>query len=147
MVAAFRFRFQIDWRRGSKELRVALDEMRGKVLQEIGDQVRDNAPHPSLAAAVTVSASQVTINHPAALIFEYGMSAGKMPPVGPLKEWALKVGKDPNDMFAVAMGIKAKGIEAQPWMEDAVAAGLETAPEWMRRIWERSRGFQKVGRS
>ena len=136
MVETFRFRVQIEWRRGSKHLRRALDEMRRQVVQEIGREMRDNAPHPSLAAAVTVQRSTITVDHPAALVFEYGMEPGTFPPLEPIRAWASKVGQVPKDAFAVARHLFRTGIEVQPWVWGAVEAGLARATEGKARVWD-----------
>ncbi len=134
----FRFKFQIDWRRGPKELRVALKKLRSRALREIAKSVRANAPHPSIAQSVRVSASQVRIDHPAAAVFEFGAKP-HFPPLGPIREWAISVGKDPDSAFPVARAISRRGLPEQPYIRPAIESAMTRVPQWLREIWEGGR--------
>ena len=144
-MATFTFKFRINWRRGSRELRAALREMRIKLLKEIAAQIVSNAPHPSIARSVKQTPAQVAVEHPAAVIFEFGAEP-HFPPLGPIREWMLSVGKDPKDAYVIARSIAGKGLggqrggrggfEAQPYIRPAIETSVKMVPGWMRDIWE-----------
>lgn len=137
LMATFTFKFRIDWRRGPRELRAALREVRIKLLEEIAKQIVSNAPHPSIARSVKQTPAQVAITHPAAMIFEFGVAPGLgFPPIDKIRAWAISVGKDPDSAFPVARSIQKEGLEAQPYILPAIEASVKMVPGWMRDIWE-----------
>ena len=148
MAQTFTFAFRIDWRRGPKELRAALGKVRRKLIRELAREIKSNAPHPSVAASVSHTKATVTIAHRAALIFEFG-AAPHFPPLGPIREWAISVGKDPKEAYAIARSIAGKGLggkrggrggfEAQPYIFPAIETVTKDVPRWMREIWEAGR--------
>ncbi len=129
-------------------MRGTLQKVRSRLLREIGKSVRRNAPHPSIASSVKVSAAQVRIDHRAAGIFEFGAKP-HFPPLGPIRAWMVSVGKDPSDAYAIARSIAGRGLggkrgsrggfEAQPYIRPAIATAMDKVPGWMRELWERGR--------
>ncbi len=129
---------QIDWRRGPREMKKALDRTREAMLKTMERQIRKNAP-PGVKQTITRTAAQVVIAHSAALFIELGTPAGTMPPLDGLREWAKSVGKDPHDAFAVARHIKQQGIPARPFIQPAIELALSQVDDEFRKIWEGER--------
>lgn len=139
MAQNFTFRFTVNWRRGPRKFRVALGEARRRMVKEIADSIRADAPHPNVAASVSHSAAQVTVTHPAALFLEFGQSPGSFPPVDRIRAWAVSVGKDPDSAYPLARSIKEQGRAPQPYIFPAIEKGKERVGKHMTDIWEGGR--------
>jgi len=97
---------------------------------------------------VKVSPAQVRIDHQAAAVFEFGAKP-HFPPLGPIRAWAISVGKDPREAYAIARSIAGQGkggrrgsrggFEAQPYILPAIESAMDKVPGWMREIWEKGR--------
>lgn len=129
---------QIDWRRGPRQMKRALDRTRGKFLREVEREMRRKAPM-SVKSTISRTAAQVVVGHAAARFIEAGVPVGTMPPLGPLREWAKSVGKDPHDAFPVARWIKSHGVAARPFIKPAIELALSHVDDEFRRIWEGER--------
>ena len=71
MVEAGRLVWKIDWRRGSREMRTAIDRARREALELLEVEVRRNAPTPGLRDAVKRTPAQVVVEHPGAAVVEF----------------------------------------------------------------------------
>ncbi len=138
MVEPGRLVWQLDWRRGSREMRVAIDRARQDALERLEQEVRRLAPTTGLKNAVTRTAAQVTVEHPAAAIVEFG-ARPHFPPPGALLDWMRSVGKDPREEFAIQLHISQEGFEARPYFRPAIELVKREIPGDFRRIWERGR--------
>lgn len=144
MVEAGRVVFRIDWRRGPREMRQAIDRARLDALKEMEMEVRKNAPTQGLKDAVRRTAAQVVVEHPAAAVVEFG-ARPHWPPPGALIPWLLSVGKSPDEEFPVARAIAGKGhgkrpqggFEERPYFRPAMETVRARMPAIFRRIWER----------
>lgn len=125
--------FKIDWRRGPKELRGALGEVRRQLMVDIGDEIRRRAPHPSIASSVVVQRSQVKIFHPAAWFWEKGINMSWQGPPAGLVAWAKSRGKTLQEAFAVARA--GVNIPASPYIEPAIAGAVSNVSRRIREIW------------
>lgn len=134
------FTYRVDWRRGPSHMRRAFREVRVRLMEDIASEIRRNAPHPSVAASVSHSASQVVVAHEAAAIFEFGVAPGKgFPPVDRIAEWAVTVGKDRDEAFPIARAIQQRGLPEQPYIRPAIETAMDNVPGHMRVIWEGGR--------
>ena len=143
MVEAGRLVWKIDWRRGPREMRTAIDRARREALELLEVEVRRNAPTTGLRDAVKRTAAQVVVEHPGAAVVEFGAKP-HWPPPGALVPWMLSVGKDPEDEFKLARAIAGKsptgkkgGFEARPYFRPAIEVVQRSIPRNFRRIWER----------
>lgn len=121
-------------------MRAALRELRIRALGDIADEVRRNAPHPSLAASVSQTAAQVVIAHPVAAIWEFGVEPGQgFPPVDRIGDWAIGVGKSRDEAFPIARAIQRRGLPEHPYIRPAIETAMDRVPGHMRDIWEGGR--------
>ena len=134
MPQPFRLVWRIDWRRGPRELRQAIDKARLEALGSLEREVRKNAPTQGLKDAVKRTAAQVVVDHPAAAIVEFG-ARPHFPPPGALIPWMLSVGKDPNDEYAVARAISQRGFQERPYFRPAIEAIVQEIPAQFGKIW------------
>ncbi len=134
MPEAGRIVWRIDWRRGPRELRVAIDKARLEALKDLESEVRKNAPTQGLKDAVKRTAAQVVVDHPAAAIVEWG-ARPHFPPPGALISWLISVGKDPKEEFPVARAISQRGFEARPYFRPAMESVQDRIPAQFRKIW------------
>ena len=143
MVEPGRLVWKVDWRRGSREMRVAIDRARREALELLEAEVIRNAPTEGLKRAVKRTAAQVVVEHPGAAVVEFGAKP-HWPPPGALVPWMLSVGKDPEDEFKLARAIAGKsptgkkgGFVARPYFRPAIEVVKRSIPRNFRKIWER----------
>lgn len=126
--------WKLDWRRGSREIRQAIDQTRGKALERLEQEVIKNAPTPGLRDAVKRTAAQVVVEHAAAAIVEFGAKP-HFPPPGALVPWMISVGKDPREEFALQRAISERGFRARPYFRPAVEVVVREITRMFRDIW------------
>lgn len=125
---------RFDWTPSNRpaQLRAALEATRQKVIHATADGIRQRAPHPNIADAVRTDADAVHVDHRAAWFWEVGTSL-HMPPVGPMIDWALSVGKTRREAYAVARaGVQ---LPRTPYIAPSVKAALRGIPASVRAMW------------
>jgi len=131
-------RVRINWRRGPRQLRIALDRARDEFLTTVESEARSAAPS-GVKNTIKRTAAQVRVDHPAAAYIEFGQEEGSMPPLGPIAAWAVSVGKSAREAFPIARAIRDRGRPARPFFVPAIEKALNEVEREFVQIWEGGR--------
>ena len=107
---------------------------RKAILEDLADEFRKRAPHPSLVAAVKVLDASVVVDHPAAWVFDKGAKPNT-PNVGALEAWADDIGKGRDAAHAIITTIQRRGLRAQPYVEAATEAAIKKINNTFGNVW------------